>query len=220
MCAALHTHAHQFSWRPDGWTLSDGLRGVRAAGERRSRARMTVAKMKGGKSGRETLRSERREWVMCGAISRVCQLEDKPCEAERLPGKRKKGCCAQWGVYRKGNCVCLSVCVRGWQRYSPHQRSYGRKKKKKNRYVWLRSDWDGERRGYLNPPTPPDWEHRSAWPNLQFWTTTLGVGDRFPLTAAGFRDGGSICHLQILEETMLRGALGAKRDSELRVFAV
>lgn len=74
-----------------------------------------------------------------------------------------------------------------------------------------------ERGGYL---TPPAGSRDLPGPNLQFWTATLGMGDRFPLTAAGSCDGGSICHLQILEETMLRGALGAIWDSELRVFAV
>lgn len=174
----------------------------------KSGARMTVAEMKGDSRGRETSPCD---CTMCGAIPRVCQSDDKPWDAERLLGKRKRGCRAQWGVHGKGN------CVRGWQRYSPQQwdqRAYGKKKKHK----CLASEWLRWREWRLS--NPPGWEQRSARPNLQFWTATLGMGDRFPLTAAGSCDGGSICHLQILEETMLRGALGAIWDSELRVFAV
>ena len=109
----------------------------------KSGARMTVAEMKGDSRGRETSPCD---CTMCGAIPRVCQSDDKPWDAERLLGKRKRGCRAQWGVHGKGN------CVRGWQRYSPQQwdqRAYG---KKKPINVWLLSDWDGESGGYLTPP--------------------------------------------------------------------
>lgn len=44
---------------------------------------------------------------------------------------------------------------------------------------------------------------------------TLALEARFPLTVVGCRDGGSICHLQIQKETMLRGVLGVIADSGL-----
>lgn len=77
----------------------------------------------------------------------------------------------------------------GWQRYSLQQWEEGcYENKKKKRYMfWLQNDWDGESRGYQTPfPQHYRWEQRSAQPNLQFWTTTSGLGDRFPPDCSRF----------------------------------
>lgn len=143
-------------------------------------------------------------------FSHVCHLEDKPWEAGGLLGKKKEGLLC---TMRRGNCVCFSVCVRGWQRYSPQQRDQRAYEKT---HKCLASEWLRWRERLSNPRLGAEiCPAKSAILNSH-----LGFGDRFPLTAAGCCDGGSICHLQILEETMLRGALGAIWDSELRVFAV
>lgn len=91
----------------------------------------------------------------------------------------------------------------------------------RGRYVWLTEMEIGEATYHPPPPHPPSWEYRSAWPNLQFWITTLSLGDRFLPECSRFlwlKDSGSICHSQILLETMQGGTLGGTQDSELRIF--
>lgn len=97
------------------------------------------------------------------------------------------------------------------------QRSF--EKQKEGRIDTFGCGVTGERKGY---PTPPAGSTDLPGQICNSEPAHLGLGDRFPPppTAAAFCDGGSICHLQILEETIQRGALGATRDSELRVFAV
>lgn len=88
-----------------------------------------------------------------------------PRKAERFLGKRMRWWCAECG---KG--IVYLQCVRGWHRYSPRwwdQMSYG----KKNRYVWLQSDWRGERL-----PNPPRLGAQICLPESAILNKHLGSG--------------------------------------------
>lgn len=139
-------------------------------GQQRSSTLMAVAEMKGG-SWEESFTS----WAMwlhdvqcVFPMSAIWKIS--PGKQEGYWGKRKRGCCAQW----EGGIVYAFLCVSGDGRDTVHSSGI-RGLMKKNINVWLRSDWDGER-GYLTP----GWEQRSARPNLQFWTATLGLEIGFP----------------------------------------
>lgn len=158
-------------------------------GEQTSRARMTVWLRRSEASWKWGDLAIWAMWLYDGAISHVCRLEDKPRGSGGVTGEKERGaCCAQWGVY-------AFLCVSGDARDTVHSRGI-RRLMKKNRNVWLWSDWDGEERGYLTSwlgaEMRPGQICNSEQPR---WVW----GDMFPPTAAGCCDGGSICHLQILE---------------------
>lgn len=135
-------------------------------GEQTSRARMTVWLRRSEASWKWGDLAIWAMWLYDGAISHVCRLEDKP------KGKRR----GYWGKRKRGllctmRCVCLSVCVRGCQRYSPQQRDQKayEKKQKCLALEWLR--WRGERLSNLLVGS-----RDAPGPNLQFWTASLGLG--------------------------------------------
>lgn len=70
--------------------------------QQKSGARMTVAEMKGDSW------EERPRHVIARCAARF-PMSASWMISPRLLGKRKRGCCAQWGVHGKGNCGCLSV---------------------------------------------------------------------------------------------------------------
>lgn len=157
------------------------LKKCESCGQKRGRAGMTVAEMKGGSRQERPRDLSECDCVMCRAIfsPHVCQWEDKPWETQRLLGERKRVCCAQWGVCRMRGIVPVCVCQGMAQIQSAVAVASERFWKKKSKHKCLALQW---RRWSEERPSNPLLAGSRDLPGqiCNSEQPPLGLRDRFP----------------------------------------